>query len=170
VRSLAQKIGKDKGYVENRLRLVDAPPEIRELVSLRKDTVSHAYELMKVTDERLRRRLAARVAKGELSLAKLRQRIGEEVGEEPETPRRRGRTKAGELEARRRSDDSLLDAKGKLAEAVDELVELVRQRDVLTEMPDINRDNFAKYLTVTKLKLENAIAILRSASAAAAER
>jgi ParB family chromosome partitioning protein len=33
VRQLAQKIGKDKGYVENRIRLSDAPPEIRELVS-----------------------------------------------------------------------------------------------------------------------------------------
>ena len=38
VRQLAQKIGKDKGYVENRMRLADAPPEIRELVSVRKDT------------------------------------------------------------------------------------------------------------------------------------
>ena len=47
VRQLAQKIGKDKGYVENRLRLAEAPPEIRELVSVRKDTISHAYELMK---------------------------------------------------------------------------------------------------------------------------
>jgi ParB family chromosome partitioning protein len=46
VRQLAQKVGKDKGYVENRLRLSDAPPDIRELVSLRKDTISHAYELM----------------------------------------------------------------------------------------------------------------------------
>ena len=38
VRQLAQKIGKDKGYVENRMRLADAPQEIRELVSVRKDT------------------------------------------------------------------------------------------------------------------------------------
>ena len=45
VRKLAQKLGKDKGYLENRLRLADAPAEIRELVSLRKDTLSHAYEL-----------------------------------------------------------------------------------------------------------------------------
>ena len=67
VRQLAQKIGKDKGYVENRIRLNDAPPEIRELVSLRKDTLSHAYELMKVTDERLRRRLAKKVAAGEMT-------------------------------------------------------------------------------------------------------
>ena len=50
VRQLAQKLGKDKGYLENRLRLADAPQEVRELVSLRKDTLSHAYELMKVED------------------------------------------------------------------------------------------------------------------------
>ena len=55
IRKLAEKLGKDKGYLENRLRLADAPPEIRELVSLRKDTLSHAYELLKVEDERKRR-------------------------------------------------------------------------------------------------------------------
>ena len=75
IRKLADKLGKDKGYVENRLRLADAPEEIRELVSVRKDTLSHAYELLKVTDERKRRRLAARVASGELSLVKLKERI-----------------------------------------------------------------------------------------------
>ena len=66
IRKRAEKLGKDKGYLENRLRLADAPEEIRELVSLRKDTLSHAYELMKVTDAKKRRRLAARVASGEL--------------------------------------------------------------------------------------------------------
>ena len=45
IRKLADKLGKDKGYVENRLRLADAPEEVRELVSLRKDTLSHAYEI-----------------------------------------------------------------------------------------------------------------------------
>ena len=38
IRKLAEKLGKDKGYLENRLRLAGAPEEIRELVSLRKDT------------------------------------------------------------------------------------------------------------------------------------
>ena len=33
VRKLAQKLGKDKGYLENRLRLADAPQEVRDLVS-----------------------------------------------------------------------------------------------------------------------------------------
>ena len=64
VRKLAQKLGKDKGYLENRLRLADAPAEIRELVSLRKDTLSHAYELLKVEDARKRKRLAGQVARG----------------------------------------------------------------------------------------------------------
>ena len=48
IRKLAQRLGKDKGYLENRLRLADAPAEIRELVSVRKDTLSHTYELLKV--------------------------------------------------------------------------------------------------------------------------
>ena len=75
IRKLAEKLGKDKGYLENRLRLADAPPEVRELVSLRKDTLSHAYELMKVEDPKKRRRLADQVARNELSLVKLREKI-----------------------------------------------------------------------------------------------
>jgi ParB family transcriptional regulator, chromosome partitioning protein len=75
VRKLAQKLGKDKGYLENRLRLADAPEEVRQLVSVRKDTLSHAYELLKVEDPKKRRRLADQVARGELSLVKLRERI-----------------------------------------------------------------------------------------------
>ena len=75
IRKLADKLGKDKGYVENRLRLADAPDEVRELVSLRKDTLSHAYELMKVQDPKRRRRLADQVARGDLTLIKLRDKI-----------------------------------------------------------------------------------------------
>ncbi len=89
IRRLAQKLGKDKGYLENRLRLADAPTEIRQLVSLRKDTLSHAYELMKVEDPKKRRRLAAQVASGELSLVKLREKI--EGRRTREVSRRRGR-------------------------------------------------------------------------------
>ena len=44
-------------------------------MSLRKDTLSHAYELLKVDDPKKRRRLAEQVARGELSLVKLREKI-----------------------------------------------------------------------------------------------
>ncbi|MDQ3880507.1 MAG: ParB/RepB/Spo0J family partition protein [Chloroflexota bacterium] len=161
VRALAQRIGKDKGYVENRLRLADAPPEVRELVSQRRDTLSHAYELMKIHDERVRRRLAAKVAAGELTLAKLRQRTASDDDPDGDASGgRRGKTLAGEVHGP--EDDSLLGAKGKLAEAVEELTNLLRDRQVLDEIPEVNRDNLARYLTVTKVKIENAIAIIRS--------
>ena len=91
IRKLADKLGKDKGYLENRLRLADAPPEIRELVSLRKDSLSHAYELMKVEDPKKRRRLADQVARGELTLIKLRDKI---EGRRPAAGRRRPTTSA----------------------------------------------------------------------------
>jgi ParB family chromosome partitioning protein len=163
VRQLAQKIGKDKGYVENRMRLADAPAEIRELVSLRKDTISHAYELMKLPDERTRKRLAKKVAAGELTLAKLRALTGGEPIDAPDaTPKRRAKTVAGKVAAARAADDALMDTRGRLADAVEELVDLLRQPEVMEEIPDVNRDNLAKYLTITKLKLENAIAIIRA--------
>jgi ParB/RepB/Spo0J family partition protein len=166
VRQLAQKVGKDKGYVENRLRLSDAPADVRELVSLRKDTISHAYELMKIGDERKRRRLAKRVAAGELTLAKLRLITGgtpeTDTAGEPATPKRRARTVAGEVAAARAADDALMGARSKLSEGVDDLVDILRQPEMMEQIPEVNRANFAKHLTITKLKIENAIAIIRS--------
>lgn len=167
VRQLAQKVGKDKGYVENRLRLTDAPADVRELVSLRKDTISHAYELMKIGDERKRRRLAKRVASGELSLAKLRTITGvtdEPTEATPAPPRRRRRTVAGEVAALVAADEALMGARAKLAGGVDDLVAILREPEMMEQIPEVNRENFAKHLTITKLKLENAIAIFRSAS------
>lgn len=188
IRKLAEKLGKDKGYLENRLRLAGAPDEIRELVSVRKDTLSHAYELMKVQDDRKRRRLAARVASGELSLVKLREKIEgrprRAPGSEPEIAEQEpdDGTAAAEPQAaddgeptwtspRRLStsaslgDDSLVNARHQLSEAVEELVGVLRAPDVVRSIPDIDRDNLAKYLTIAKLKLENAIALVRSGEA-----
>jgi len=166
VRQLAQKVGKDKGYIENRLRLSDAPADIRELVSLRKDTISHAYELMKIGDERQRRRLAKRIAAGELSLAKLRRITSggtpDEAAAPVEKPIRRARTAAGHAAAAKAADDALMGARSKLAEGVDDLVDILRRPEMMEQIPEVNRANFAKHLTITKLKIENAIALIRA--------
>jgi ParB family chromosome partitioning protein len=174
VRQLAQKVGKDKGYVENRLRLSDAPPDIRELLSLRKDTISHAYELMKIGDERKRRRLAKRIAAGDLSLAKLRIITGTGVDDEADdhpkrATRKRAKTAAGHAVAAKAADDALMGARSKLAEGVDDMVEILRQPELMEQIPSVNRDNFVKHLTITKLKIENAIAIIRAGAPAADE-
>jgi ParB family chromosome partitioning protein len=222
LRKLAQKLGKDKGYVENRLRLADAPPEIRELVSVRSDTLSAAYELMKVSDPRKRRRLAQQVATGELSLSRLRQRIaapagaaassaGMEQAEEAVVPEPAAMSEvpsdaarpAGELEpgdaaassaaiavqpervaipiepegpavdeapvpgadatAEHRVVDVDLAAR-QLASAIDELVTALLEGPALAEASSADRQLFTKYLTINKIKLENAIAVVRVGS------
>jgi len=189
IRRLAQKLGKDKGYIENRLRLADAPTEIRELVSLRKDTVSHAYELMKVEDPRRRKRLAGQVARGELTLLRLRARIQGRAAGVHDAPGRGRRvlTAAGEVAAAEpdernqpgasaqvpeagphavpTGDNALVSSKAHLSEALEDLVGVLGAPQALDGMSEVDRSNLAKYLTITKLRLENAIALLRSLDA-----
>ena len=170
VRRLAQKLGKDKGYIENRLRLAGAPEEIKQLVSLRKDTLSHAYELLKIEEPRKRRRLAEQVASGELSLVKLREKIEgrprpaqvptdemPSVDEESESyidePRVSDEPPA---------DDSLVSAKHNLALALDQLASVIGSQNVMSEIRDTDKDNLAKYLMIAKLRLENAITVIRT--------
>jgi ParB family chromosome partitioning protein len=179
IRKLAQKLGKDKGYLENRLRLADAPAEIRELVSVRKDTLSHAYELLKVTDPKKRKKLAEMVARGELSLVKLREKIDD-------TPRQRrapvsvgtptGTASAGTVEdaleaetdatwtaagsKKPLTDDSLIAVRTHLNDAIADLI-TVLQSDVMKTIDDTDRQNLAKYLMIVKVRLENAIGVVR---------
>ncbi len=80
IRKLAEKLGKDKGYIENRLRLVAAPADVRALVAERSDTISHAYELMKIDDPARRAELVAQIARGELSLTRLKSIVRGESG------------------------------------------------------------------------------------------
>jgi ParB family chromosome partitioning protein len=182
IRKLADKLGKDKGYLENRLRLADAPPEIRELVSLRKDSLSQAYELMKVEDPKKRRRLAEQVARGELTLIKLRDKIEgrrsrpgvtEDDGAVMETvavePDRTEEDERDELWASADlppaveiSDDSLVNAKQSLVDAVDGIVGVLSSAELRGSIGATDRANLAKYLTIAKLRLENAIALVRS--------
>ncbi|HJP90130.1 MAG TPA: ParB/RepB/Spo0J family partition protein [Candidatus Limnocylindrales bacterium] len=181
VRRLAQKLGKDKGYLENRLRLADAPEEVRELVSLRKDTLSHAYELMKVEDPKKRKRLAAQVARGELTLIRLRDKIegrparsapGPDAGEDidgngPAVDETTEEAEAAWTGKRREApaairDDSLVSAKQQLSEAVEALLDVLQAPDVVRGIGSVDRVNLAKYLTIAKLRLENAIAVVRS--------
>ena len=175
VRRLAQKIGKDKGYVENRLRLAGAPTEIKQLVSLRKDTLSHAYELLKVEDAKKRRRLAEQVASGELSLVKLREKIEGpqprkhvardaemvEPDGEVEEVSAAGSQSTGRMEFAT-GDDALLNAKADLNEALERLAQVLGSNEVLGQIGETDRANLAKYLMIAKLRLENAITVVRS--------
>jgi ParB/RepB/Spo0J family partition protein len=176
IRKLAQKLGKDKGYLENRLRLADAPAEIRELVSVRKDTLSHAYELLKVTDPKKRKKLADMVGRGELSLVKLRERINAGPRAKPAkaaaAPAGPTGTIEDEIEAeadanwvgtgprRPLTDDSLIAVRSQLTDAITELISVI-QSDVMKTIDDTDRANLAKHLIIARVRLENAIALVR---------
>jgi ParB family chromosome partitioning protein len=171
IRKLAQKLGKDKGYLENRLRLADAPEEIRALVSVRKDTLSHAYELMKVQDPKKRKRLAAQVASGQLSLVKLRERIegrprhavdvDDEAGQVAAWPAAEAAETLPPPATVPTGDDALLAAKAQFQEALGELLAVLRSAEFDEVASSTDRQNLAKYLTISKLTLENAITVVR---------
>jgi hypothetical protein len=59
-------------------------------------------------------------------------------------------------------DDSLVTAKQQLSDAVETLLDVLRAPDVVSGSGVIDRANLAKYLTIAKLRLENAIAVVRS--------
>ena len=169
VRRLAQKLAKDKGYLENRLRLADAPKEIRDLVSVRKDTLSHAYELMKVEDPRKRRRLAGQVARGELSLVKLREKIEGRPARAVATADGQALTTAHAVDRHDPAgpapaptgDDALILAKAQFQDALASLIAVLRSQEFTSSASPSDRHNLAKYLTISKLTLENVITVVR---------
>ena len=116
--------------------------------------------------------MAEQVARGELSLVKLRERIdGKPAREHVEVEAVELADQDDETEvaaqvapglAPRSGEDDLQLAKEHLAEALDDLSVALRGQDALRGASAIDRQNFAKYLTIAKLKLENAIAVVRA--------
>jgi ParB family chromosome partitioning protein len=67
IRRLAERIGKDKSYVEDRLKLLEAPADVRQMVEQRPDSLRAAREIAKVEDATSRAALIQGVVKGTLS-------------------------------------------------------------------------------------------------------
>jgi ParB family chromosome partitioning protein len=154
IRQLASKLGKDKGYVENRLRLASAPDDVREMVSQRYDTLSAAYELMKIDNVRRRKSLAKQMLDGKMTLIRLHERVERILnpGEKAEKPE-------PAIPALR--DDALITATRKLNEALAELSRAMGDGGT-PSIPEGDRQNLAKFLTISRARLDNLVARLRS--------
>jgi len=157
IRQLAGKLGKDKGYVENRLRLASAPDDVREMVAKRYDTLSAAYELMKLEDKRRRRSLAKQILAGQLTLIRLHDRVERILNPHARSPRAEPAIPA-------LRDDALITATRKLNEALAELSRAIGDEGKMT-IPDSDRQNLAKFLTISRARLDNLVARLRSGRA-----
>jgi ParB family transcriptional regulator, chromosome partitioning protein len=70
---IGQRVGKSKGYVMNRMRLLRLDDDLRDLVAERPDTLSHIIHLEKLPREQ-REALVAAVRDDDLSVAEVRRR------------------------------------------------------------------------------------------------
>jgi ParB family chromosome partitioning protein len=154
IRNLAGKLGKDKGYVENRLRLATAPDDVREMVAARYDTLSAAYELMKIEDKRRRKALEKQVVAGKLTLIRLRDKVERSLNPEQSGPRA-----APAIPPLR--DDTLITATRKLNEALQDLARAVGD-DGSSNIAEADRTNLAKFLTISRARMDNLVARLRT--------
>jgi len=75
IRSLAERLGKDKGYVEGRLALVKAPEDVQQLVVQRPDTIDAARHIAKVETAAERASLIADVLGGQITSRTVRERV-----------------------------------------------------------------------------------------------
>ena len=154
IRQLAGKLGKDKGYVENRLRLANAPDDVREMVAQRYDTISAAYELMKLDNARRRRALAKQMLEGKMTLLRLHDRVERILNplEKPEKP---------EPAIPPLRDDTLITATRKLNESLADLARAIGENGT-PGIPEGDRQNLAKFLTISRARLDNLVARLKT--------
>ena len=154
IRQLAGKLGKDNDYVENRLRLANAPDDVREMVAQRYDTISAAYELMKLDNARRRRALAKQMLEGKMTLLRLHDRVERILNplEKPEKP---------EPAIPPLRDDTLITATRKLNESLADLARAIGENST-PGIPEGDRQNLAKFLTISRARLDNLVARLKT--------
>jgi ParB family transcriptional regulator, chromosome partitioning protein len=77
IRTLAERLGKHRSYIEGRLALLRAPEDVQELVLRRPDTLDAARQIASVPDPEEREALIAGVASGELTSQGVRERVSQ---------------------------------------------------------------------------------------------
>jgi len=76
IRGIAQALGKDRGWVQNRARLQKVGEDVRAMVSKRHDSLPHAFEIEAIADPDLRGALITLTLEG-AGVAEIRRRIAD---------------------------------------------------------------------------------------------
>lgn len=88
IRRLAERIGKDKSYIEDRVALLKAPEDVQQMIVERPDALRAAREIAKLPDARERQGVIAGVVEGRLNTQDVRGIVREATGGQPaERPR-----------------------------------------------------------------------------------
>jgi ParB family chromosome partitioning protein len=106
---VAQRVGRDRSFITNYLRLLRLPEDIQRLVEEEKITMGHARALLGVDDPDIQRRVARNVMEQTLSVRETERAIkriiaGVSPSNDPSTPMRRddANVRAAETKLRRR--------------------------------------------------------------------
>lgn len=83
IRRLAERIGKDKSYVEDRLALLRMPVDVREMVAQRPDSLRSAREIAKIDAPEERLPLISGVIEGALSTSDVREAVRDRTVPQP---------------------------------------------------------------------------------------
>jgi ParB family chromosome partitioning protein len=83
---IAERLGKSKGYVQNRMRLLQLDEDLQRLVAERPDTLGHVYEIGRLADGSERAALIAAVRDDRISRAETRARVEVLLNPAPATP------------------------------------------------------------------------------------
>ena len=103
---VAQRVGRDRTFITNYLRILKLPSEIQLLLENEKLSFGHARALLGLTDVVLQRRYAQKIVKHNWSVRETERRIKTTFQERPDTPKRPLREdpniRAAEAKLRRR--------------------------------------------------------------------
>lgn len=154
---LAERVGKPRAYVQERLALLDAPPDVQRMIRLRPDTVRAAREIAKLPTEAARRPLIAGILSGELSKDDISTLV-----------RDRGRAEtARETPVAKPLERDLPDKHARFDQALDRdiptlQVVFARWRQALPSMTEQQRERILAYLETHLEDLEQIMQALRS--------
>jgi len=122
---IAQRIGRDRSFVANHLRLLRLPKDIQRLVEEEKLSMGHARALLAIDDERVQRRLAQDCVARGLSVREVERSVKRIIAGLPPTAAVEGRTRAEETTA----DPNIRAAEDKLRRHLGTKVRIVQNSE-----------------------------------------
>lgn len=101
---LAKRVGRDRSYITNYLRLLRLPEDLQQLVQEGKLSTGHARTILAISEPDAQRRLARRIIEGQLSVRDVERLVREktEHAAEPRVDRQDANLRAAESKLRRK--------------------------------------------------------------------
>jgi ParB-like chromosome segregation protein Spo0J len=168
-RRLAERIGKDRGYIQNRLALLRAPEDVQHLVSQRADTISAARVIAQLPTAHERRPLIEGIASGTLTHKDVLALVNSGTTAPDIVQANEAGAPARHAEERSTQDPSPKQAPTPLTRALDRDIPMLqaifsRWRQALNKSRPEERERMLAYIDEHLEELENLTEALRSAS------